>query len=114
MARGAGRMLPGEAPTPPMQTLVQAPDPGSPATLDEVLDALKKQGLKARHDAKDWGDWIHLADRETVIAIESMRGLTTSATIEHAADGPDDRPILEAFHALGWRGIDEDGEFALA
>lgn len=97
-----------------MQTVVQAPDPSSPATLGEVLDALKRQRLQPRHEAKDWGDWIHLADRETVIAIESMRGLTTSATVEHAAEGPDDTAVLRAFHELGWHGVDEDGEFALA
>lgn len=98
-----------------METVVQASDPADPATLSEVVAALRKEKLSPIHQAKDWGDWIHLEGCATVISIESMRGLTTTATIEHAEDDPDELSpaILRAFHKLGWVGIDDDGEYPL-
>ena len=52
---------------------------------------------------------------QTVISIESMRGLASSATVEHAEDDGDDinMQILSAFGKLGWMGSDEEGEFRL-
>jgi hypothetical protein len=99
-----------------MQTVVQTPDNESPCTVSEVVSALRKQKLEPRHEAKNWGDWIHLEGSTTVISIESMRGLTGSATIEHGEDEPTDPrlSIFAAFHQLGWIGIDEDGEYPLA
>ena len=99
-----------------METLVQAPesDP-NPTTIKEVLAALRKQKLEPTHAAKNWGDWIYLEGSQTVISIESIRGLTTSATIEHAENEPNDPTpaILQAFHKIGWVGMDEDGEYPL-
>lgn len=99
-----------------METLVQCPesDP-SPITIREVVAALKKEKLEPRHDSQNWGDWIYLEGSQTVISIESMRGLTSTATIEHAEDEPNDPgpSILKAFHKLGWVGMDEDGEYPL-
>jgi hypothetical protein len=98
-----------------MQTVVQVPDSSEPSTVREVVSALKKQKLEARHESKNWGDWIHLEGCTTVISIESMRGITSTATIEHGEDERNDPTlaILAAFHKLGWVGIDEDGEYPL-
>jgi hypothetical protein len=98
-----------------METLVRIPDGGVACTIREVVDSLNAKKLKARHEAKDWGDWIHLAGSATVISIESMRGLAATATIEHGEDEPRDPrlAIFEAFHELGWVGVDEDGEYPL-
>lgn len=77
--------------------------------------ALGKVGVTARHEAKSWGDWIHLEGYDTVISIESMRGLTGSATIEHA-EGEEQSPgkaLLRAFASLGWQGVDEEGPYPL-
>jgi hypothetical protein len=99
-----------------METVVHLPESEDPCTIREVLDALRKQKLEPRHDSKNWGDWIHLEGFRTVISIESMRGLTRSATIEHAEDEVNDPSpaILKAFGKLGWYGMDEDGEYPLA
>jgi hypothetical protein len=101
---------------PDMETVVHLPESEDPCTIREVLDALRKQKLEPRHDSKNWGDWIHLEGFRTVISIESMRGLTRSATIEHAEDDVNDPSpaILKAFGKLGWFGMDEDGEYPLA
>ncbi len=99
-----------------METLLQVPEPNPPSTLREVLAALRKEDLVPRHEAKNWGDWIYIESYQTVISIESVRGLTRSATIEHGEGEETDDPIpaiLRAFGKLGWHGIDEDGEFAL-
>ena len=50
-----------------------------------------------------------------MISIESMRGLTTTATIEHAENEPDGLALglQAAFHKLGWVGVDEDGPYPL-
>ena len=98
-----------------METVVHLPESEPPCTIREVLDALGSQNLTPRHEKKSWGDWIHLEDYRTVISIESMRGLTRSATIEGSdEDAEDPTPvILRAFGKLGWYGIDEDGEYPL-
>ncbi len=98
-----------------METVLQLPESEDPCTIREVVEALRKEKLSPRHEAKNWGDWIHLEGYGTVISIESMRGLTSSATIEHG-EGEDEEPadaILRAFGTLGWVGIGEDGEYPL-
>lgn len=98
-----------------MNTVVQAPEDAVPSTIGEVVAALKSKKVDARHEKKDWGDWIILAGSETVISIESMRGLTTTATIEHAENEADGLALKlqAAFHQLGWEGVDEDGPYPL-
>lgn len=98
-----------------MQTVVQLPAGEPPCTVREVVGALKKQKLEPTHEAKNWGDWIHLEGSSTVISIESMRVLTSTATIEHGEDEANDPrlAIFAAFHQLGWVGCDEDGEYPL-
>jgi len=99
-----------------METVVQLPESEPPCTLREVLDALSSHKLIPRHELKSWGDWICLEDYRTVISIESVRGLTRSATIEtDDADADDPTPaILRAFASLGWHGLDEDGIYPLS
>lgn len=98
-----------------METVVHLPESEDPCTIREVLDALRKEKLEPRHEAKNWGDWIHLEGVRTVISIESMRGLTRNATIEHSDDDPEELSpcILRAFGRLGWYGMDDDGEYPL-
>jgi hypothetical protein len=86
-----------------------------PSTLRSVLAALRSQKLTVSHVAKNWGDWIHLEGCETVISIEVVRGLTSTATIEYAEDDSEDilPAIQRAFHKLGWVGMDEEGEYSL-
>jgi len=98
-----------------METVLQLPDTEDPCTIRDVLDALRKEKLSPRHESKNWGDWIHLEGCSTVISIESMRGLTSSATVEHGEDEREDPSpaIFRAFGKLGWVGIGEDGEFPL-
>jgi hypothetical protein len=86
-----------------------------PSSITEVLVALCDQKLEPKHEKKDWGDWITFSGKNTVISIESMRGLTSSATIEHADEDGDEinMNILAAFGQLGWMGSDEEGEFRL-
>lgn len=98
-----------------MDTVFHLPEYETPATIKEVVHALKDQKLKAVHDKQSWGDWINLQGCETVISIESMRGLTRSATIELSEKDPEEveMKIVAAFRALGWYGMDEDGEYQL-
>ena len=99
-----------------METQVIAPDSEPPNTISEVVQALRAAKLIARHEAKSWGDWIHLEEYQTVISIESIRGLTSCATIEHAEGEEDGEPthsILKAFSKLGWQGVDDDGPYPL-
>ena len=79
------------------------------------MEALRTQGLDPSHEKKNWGDWINLRGHQTVISIESMRGLARSATVEHDDGDADDLlpAIFAAFAALNWMGCDEDGEYAL-
>ena len=97
-----------------METRVHLPDSEPPATIREVVAALKKQKLAAKHDKQSWGDWINIEGQQTVISIESMNGLTTNATIEEA-DGEDHifTSCIAAFRKLGWFGEDEDGPYPL-
>ncbi len=98
-----------------METRVHLPEFETPSSITEVLAALKNQKLNPKHDKKDWGDWIHLQGYQTVISIESMRGLAKSATLEFA-EGEDDAleaSLIAAFRSLGWYGMDEDGEYPL-
>ncbi len=99
-----------------METLVQLPESEPPSTISEVLSALRKEHLEPRHESKAWGDWIYLESYSTVISIESNRGLSSSATIEHGEGEEEGEPvssILRAFGKLGWHGVDDDGEFPL-
>ncbi|MBT7959285.1 MAG: hypothetical protein HN759_08115 [Akkermansiaceae bacterium] len=98
-----------------METRLHVPDMEPPSSITEVLVALCDQKLEPKHEKKDWGDWITFSGKNTVISIESMRGLTSSATIEHADEDGDEinMNILAAFGQLGWMGSDEEGEFRL-
>ena len=98
-----------------METVLQLPESEAPCTIKEVVEALRKEKLFVRHEAKNWGDWIHIEGEQTVISIESLRGLTSSATIEHAEDESEglSPAIFRAFHRLRWVGIGEDGEYPL-
>ncbi len=98
-----------------METRLHVPDMEPPSSITEVLVALCDQKLEPKHEKKDWGDWITFSGKHTVISIESMRGLTSSATIEHADEDGDkiNMNILAAFGQLGWMGSDEEGEFRL-
>lgn len=98
-----------------METRVHLPDMEPPSSIAEVMVALRSKKLEPQHDKKDWGDWITFPQKQTVISIESIRGMTSSATVEHAEeDGYEiNNLILEAFGKLGWMGSDEDGEFRL-
>ncbi len=99
-----------------METLVRLPESSPPTTLVEVLAAFQKEHLTPRHESKTWGDWIYLECYNTVISIEALHGLSSSATIEHGDGEEDGEPldsILRAFGKLGWVGIDKDGEFPL-
>ncbi len=98
-----------------METRLHVPDMDPPSSISEVMIALRDKKLEPKHEKKDWGDWITFSGKNTVISIESMRGLTSSATIEHADEDGDEinMNILAAFGQLGWMGSDEDGEFRL-
>ncbi len=97
-----------------METQVHIPEGEPPATIREVVNALKSQKLKAHHDKASWGDWINIDDAKTVISIESSNGLTTRATIEEA-EGEDGilTSCVAAFRKLGWHGEDADGPYQL-
>ena len=98
-----------------METRVHLPDNETPSAITEVMQALRNEKLKPRHDKKSWGDWIHFEGYQTVISIESMRGLARSATIEYAEGEDDDLELkmISAFRSLKWYGMDEDGEYLL-
>ncbi len=99
-----------------METLVRLPESAPPTTMIEVLNALRREHLDPRHESKTWGDWIYLECYNTVISIEALHGLSSSATIEHGEGEEDGEPIdsiLRAFGKLGWHGVDDDGEFPL-
>ncbi len=98
-----------------MEIRVHLPDMEPPSSISEVMVALRSKKLEPSHQKKDWGDWITFPNKQTVISIESMRGLASSATVEHdEADGYEiNESILAAFGQLGWVGSDEEGEFRL-
>lgn len=97
-----------------METRVLLPEGEPPATIQEVVQACNDQNLSARHDKQNWGDWILFEGWETVVSIESNRGLARSATIEES-EGEDElaSEIVTAFRKLGWEGEDEDGRYPL-
>jgi hypothetical protein len=99
-----------------METLLHLPDRKAPSSMVEVIQALRERKLEPLHDHKSWGDWIVFPGFETVISIESMRGLARSATIEHADPEETElvNDILAAFGTLGWWGREGDEEFQLA
>lgn len=98
-----------------METRVYVPEMDPPSSISEVMVALRSKQLEPKHEKKDWGDWITFSGKQTVISIESMRGLASSATIEHAEEDGDEinLKILSAFAKIGWMGLDEEGEFRL-
>ena len=98
-----------------METPLHLPEEESPSSITEVLNALRQQKFEARHDKKAWGDWIQLAGCQTVISIESNRGLSRMATVETSEDDEEEilERILAAFVKLGWYGSDEDGPYPL-
>ena len=97
-----------------MNTRISLPSSEPPQSITEVITALKTKKLRPKHEKKDWGDWISFADKETVISIESIRGLATSATVESAENEWDFlQKILQIFATLGWQGEDEDGPYPL-
>ncbi|MGJ8724159.1 MAG: hypothetical protein ACSHYB_06355 [Roseibacillus sp.] len=97
-----------------METRVMVREGEPPASIKEVVLALEGQKIPAKHDKQSWGDWIVFEGKETVVSIESQRGLARSAVIE-AAEGEDDLEvgIIRAFRGLGWEGEDEDGRYPL-
>ena len=85
-----------------------------PVPIAEVVSSISGQGLEARHDKQNWGDWIVISGKETVVSIESVRGLASSAIIEEAeGEGEVSDAILATFRKLGWDGEDEDGRYRL-
>jgi len=98
-----------------METVLQLPESEDPCTIKDVVEALRKEKLFPSHESKNWGDWIHFEGERTVISIESLLGLTSSATIEHSEDESEELTpaILRAFGRLKWVGIGEDGEYPL-
>lgn len=101
-----------------METRVVLEDSIPPQTIRSIVATLKSIKLKAFHDCKDWGDWITFSNSSIVISIESVRGLTSSATIE--LENEDDEAelenqvkILTVFSKLGWKGVDQDGIYIL-
>ncbi|MEI6818433.1 MAG: hypothetical protein WCL19_02405 [Verrucomicrobiota bacterium] len=99
-----------------METIIRLPDTNTPSTIAEILASLRKEHFEPRHECKAWGDWIYLQSYTTVISIECVRGLSSSATIEHGEGEEEGEPtasLFRAFGRLGWQGIDDDGEFSL-
>jgi hypothetical protein len=99
-----------------METYVHIPEFSSPSTIVEIMDGLRKAHLNPRHEAKTWGDWIHLDSYRTVISIECNHGLSHAATIEHGEGEEEGEPvdsILKVFGKLGWHGSDADGDYPL-
>ena len=97
-----------------METILQLPESEAPSTLSEVVAALKKQHLEPRLESKSWGDWIYLDGYKSVIAIESNRGLSSSATIEHDEDEQQDGELVQCiYRAFGILGRATSGSGAL-
>jgi hypothetical protein len=97
-----------------METRVLLPEGEPPATIAEVVEALKGEKLEAKHDKQNWGDWIQFRGKDTVVSIESIRGLASSAVIE-GAEGEEETcdRVVTAFRKLGWDGEDEEGRYCL-
>lgn len=99
-----------------METQLVVPHSAAPSTITQILEALRKEHLEARHEGKSWGDWIHLYGFRSVISLEAVHGVSHAATIEHGENEEEGEPIasvLRAFGRLGWHGVDEDGEYPL-
>lgn len=98
-----------------MEIVVRLPEDRSPQTLQKVVTAIRSQKLGVKHEHKNWGDWLRLEGCETVISIECLNGLTSSATIEHSDDDSEEvlPALYRAFDKLGWEGYDEDGPYCL-
>ena len=69
-----------------METRVHLPDMDPPSSITEVMVALRSKKLEPKHEKKSWGDWIIFPGKQTVISIESMRGLASSDNDEHAEE----------------------------
>lgn len=101
-----------------METRVALPESEPPQTIRSIIVTLKSIHLKPTHDQQDWGDWITFKDSSIVISIESNRGLSSSATIELINEDDDkelniQKKIINVFHKLGWKGVDQDGTYSL-
>jgi hypothetical protein len=99
-----------------METQLVVPESGSPSTITQILEALRREHFDPRHEGKTWGDWIYLYGFRSVISIEAVKGVCHAATIEHGENEEEGEPItsiLRAFGRLGWCGLDEDGEYPL-
>ena len=99
-----------------METQLIIPHSAAPSTITQIIEALRKEYLKGRHEGKTWGDWIYIYGFRTVISIECVNGVSHAATIEHGENEEEGEPlvsILRAFGKLGWHGIDENGEYPL-
>ncbi|MCF7675236.1 MAG: hypothetical protein K9N23_08900 [Akkermansiaceae bacterium] len=99
-----------------METQLIVPHSTPPSTITQITEALRKEHFEPRHEAKTWGDWIHLYGFRSVISIEATGGVSHAATIEHGEGEEEGEPIssiLRAFGKLGWHGMDDDGEYPL-
>jgi hypothetical protein len=99
-----------------METQLVVPHSAAPSTITQIMEALRKEHLEPRHEAKSWGDWIHLYGFRSVISIEATGGVSHAATIEHGENEEEGEPVasvLRAFGRLGWHGVDDDGEYPL-
>ena len=97
-----------------METRIFIPESKPPQSITEVMTALRSQKLKPQHQKKDWGDWILIPSTETVIAIESVRGMASSATVESVENEWElNQKILAVFAKLGWMGEDDEGPYPL-
>jgi hypothetical protein len=99
-----------------METQLVVPHSTPPSTITQILEALRKEQLEPRHEAKAWGDWIYLYGFRSVISIEATHCVSHAATIEHGENEEEGEPvasILRAFGRLGWHGVDDDGEYPL-
>jgi hypothetical protein len=98
-----------------MDIVVTIAENREPMTLKKVITAIRAQDFNVKHDHKNWGDWLRIEGCETVISIECINGLTSSATIEHAEEDSEELlpALYKAFDRLGWVGMDEDGPYPL-
>lgn len=98
------------------ETQLVVPHQAAPSTVTQIVEALRKEHLEAKHESKTWGDWINIYGFRTVISLECSGGISHAATIEHGEGEEEGEPITSIFRAfgrLGWHGIDGDGEFPL-
>lgn len=88
---------------------------GEPASVSEVVGALKKVGFETKLENPNWGCWIHLSGYQTSISVDLERRLISRACLEIDDADPDEvqSKLFAAFAKLGWQGEDEDGPFRL-